>query len=74
MKKTEKLNDKREQKVIPELFADASWIQYAWAKDIDFTATRTYFVSSFSKSINSDDMKKEYAPCVYGFKNDKLIE
>ncbi len=74
MKKTEKLNDQREQRVIPELFADASWIPYAWVKDIDFTATRTYFVSSFSKSINSDDMKREYGSCVYGFKNDKLIE
>lgn len=50
MRKTQDLNDEREQKVIPELFEDSSWIKVNWAKDIDFTATRTYYVSSFSKS------------------------
>lgn len=35
----EKLNDEREQRVIPDLFADDSWIYHAWVKDIDFTAT-----------------------------------
>lgn len=74
MKKTEYLNDEREQKVIPELFNDDSWINYDWVKDIDFKATRTYYVSSFSKSINNEYMKKEYGSCVYGFKNDRLVE
>lgn len=74
MKKTEKLNDEREQKVVPEIFEDKSWIQYAWVKDVDFTPTRTYYVSSFSKSINNEDMKKEYGSCIYGYKNDRLVE
>ena len=50
--KTEFLNDEREQKIIPELFEDTSWIYYDWIKDIDFTATRNYYVSCFSKSID----------------------
>lgn len=50
MRKTEKLNDEREQRVIPEFFQEDSWINYQWAKKIDFSATRTYYVSSFSKN------------------------
>lgn len=74
MKKTEYLNDEREQRVIPELFDDYSWIGYDWVREIDFTVTRTYYVSSFSKSINNKYMETEYGSCVYGFKNDRLVE
>lgn len=74
MKKTDYLNDEREQRVIPELFDDDSWINYDWVRDIDFTAKRTYYVSSFSKSIDNKDMKDEYGACIYGFKNDRLVE
>ena len=28
-----------------------------WIKNIDFTATRTYYVSCFSKSVNSNHMQ-----------------
>lgn len=73
MKKTELLNDKREQKVIPELFQDTSWVKYDWIKDIDFTATRTYYVSCFSKAINSNEMQKDYGQCLYG-KNDRIVD
>ena len=34
MRKTEKLNDEREQRVIPELFQEDSWINYQWAKNL----------------------------------------
>ena len=74
MRKTQDLNDEREQKVIPELFEDSSWIKVNWAKDIDFTATRTYYVSSFSKSYDNPDMQEEYGKCVYGYKGDRLVE
>ena len=74
MKKTELLNDKREQKVIPELFQDTSWVKYDWIKDIDFTATRTYYVSCFSKAINSNEMQKDYGQCLYGYKNDIIVD
>lgn len=73
MNKTENLNDDREQKVIPELFKDSDWISFDWAKQIDFSATRTYFVSSFSKSYSNEKMG-EYGDCVYGFKGDRLVE
>ncbi len=74
MKKTELLNDTREQKVIPEFFQDTSWIKYDWIKDIDFTATRTYYVSCFSKAINSDEMQNDYGQCIYGYKNDRIVD
>ena len=74
MKRTEFLNDAREQRVIQKLFTDSTWIDYEWAKNIDFTATRTYYVSSFSKSINSDDMNSNYGSCLYGYKNDSIAE
>ena len=74
MKKTELLNDDREQKVVPELFEDPSWIDYDWAKNIDFTATRTYYVSSFCKAINASEMYRDYGECLYGYKNDRIAD
>lgn len=74
MKKTELLNDEREQKVIPELFGDESWINYDWIKNIDFTATRTYYVSCFSKSVNCNYMQDGYGECLYGYKNDRIVD
>ena len=74
MKKTQYLNDEREKKVIPELFEDDSWIKYSWIKNINFEETRTYYVSSFSKSLDNEDMKKEYGSCIYGFKDDRIVE
>jgi len=74
MGKTENLNDKREQKVVPELFNDVSWIPYSWAQNIDFTPVRTYFVSSFSKTINASDMQSKYGECLYGYKNDRIAD
>ena len=74
MKKTELLNDDREQKVVPELFEDRSWIDYDWAKSIDFTATRTYYVSSFCKAINASEMYRDYGECLYGYKNDRIAD
>ena len=74
MRRTEDLNDKREQKVIPELFEDEEWIGYSWAKHIDFTPVRTYYVSSFSKAIDDENMRSEYGECIYGYKNDRIAD
>ena len=74
IRKTERLNDCREAKVIPELFQDSSWLDYAWLSNVDFSSTRTYYVSSFCKNYNDSEMKKEYGDCVYGYKNDRLVE
>lgn len=74
MRKTTDLNDKREEKVVPELFDDKSWINYSWATDISFEEKRTYYVSSFSKSCENSDMHGEYGNCVYGYKGDRLVE
>lgn len=70
----EKLNDEREQRVIPELFAEKGWNNYLWANNINFEPTREYFVSSFCKSINDSQMKKNYGECIYGYKDDRMAE
>lgn len=74
MRKTTDLNDDREEKVIPELFEDKSWIKYSWATDVSFKEKRTYYVSSFSKSNENNDMFDEYGDCIYGYKGDRLVE
>lgn len=70
----EKLNDEREQRVVPELFEEEGWNSYSWASDIDFTTKRKYYVSSFCKSMNDLQMSKDYGECIYGFKDDRMAE
>lgn len=74
MKKTELLNDKRELKVIPQLFSNKSWLNYNWAKTNNFTPTRIYYVSSFSKSVGNREMEKKYGQCIYGYKDDRVAD
>ena len=74
IRETTLLNDSREEKVIPELFTDNEWLLFEWASNIDFTRTRNYFVSSFCKNYDDENMKSEYGECVYGYKNDRLVE
>lgn len=42
LKDISELNDKREEKVLPELFVNKKWLNVDWVKSIDFTPTRTY--------------------------------
>lgn len=73
IKKIEYLNDEREQKVVPELFEDLSWLNTSWVDKIDLSAKRNYLVSSFCKNYRSEDMG-EYGTCIYGYKNDRIAE
>lgn len=70
----EKLNDSREQRVIPELFEESNWNKINWAKDIDFEPLRKYYVSSFCKSANDKQMMKDYGSCIYGYKDDRMAD
>lgn len=74
MQKTEYLNDKREGKVIPQLFSTKKWISHDWARNIIFDLRRTYYVSSFSKSASNPIMSKKYGQCIYGYKDDRIAE
>ena len=74
MQKVKYLNDKRELRVVPELFANRQWINYKWAKNIDFKPVRDYYVSSFSKTIDNTAMNNKYGQCVYGYKDDRIAE
>lgn len=70
----ERLNDAREQKVIPEIFENINFEKYSWAKNIDFTPTRKYYVSSFCKSMKDKNMMEKYGECIYGYKDDRMAE
>lgn len=70
----ENLNDKREQRVVPELFKENGWNSYSWASNIDFIPKRKYYVSSFCKSINDSKMGQDYGTCIYGYKDDRMAE
>lgn len=70
----ENLNDAREGHVLKELFEEKEWIKADWVHKPDFTPVRKYFVSSFAKSLNSDDMKDEYGEVVFGYKNDRIAD
>ena len=61
-------------KVIPELFVNKKWLDFDWAKNIEFAPIRNYYVSSFSKTINNVDMSNNYGKCIYGYKDDKIAE
>jgi hypothetical protein len=74
MQKTEFLNDKRELKVLPQLFSNKSWLKYDWAKNGGFEPVRIYYVSSFSKSLYDSMMEKKYGQCRYGYKDDRIAE
>lgn len=70
----ENLNDEREQRVIPELFEEEEWNHHLWAKNIDFSSKRKYYVSSFCKSFNDKKMTSDYGSCIYGYKDDRMVE
>lgn len=70
----ERLNDVREQKIIPELFEKVEWSKYSWVKKINISPTRMYYVSSFCKTINDQNMQKKYGECIYGYKDDRMAE
>ena len=70
----ENLNDGREQRVVPELFDETGWNSHPWATNIDFQSNRRYYVSSFCKSMNDIEMKKDYGECIYGYKDDRMAE
>ncbi len=74
MSKIESLNDDREQRVIPELFDEEGWLQNEWVQNVDFSPKRTYYVSSFCKSLNDEDMLKDYGSCIYGYKDDRMAD
>lgn len=58
----------------PELFEEIGWNSHPWATNIDFLPTRKYYVSSFCKSMNNLEMKKDYGECIYGYKDDRMAE
>ena len=74
MKRTDALNDEKEGKVVKEIFEDREWIKADWVGKLDFRPKRQYYVSSFSKSYENDDMIRDYGPVIYGYKSDTIAE
>lgn len=73
MQKIEFLNDKREGKLIREIYKNKSWIKYDWAKSVDLEYKGGTYVSSFTKNKPSNRMSKEYGNNVFGYKSDKML-
>ncbi len=74
MKSIEKLNDKNEGDVVRDIFSNREWIEVDWVGELQFNRTRQYYVSSFSKTFDNNDMKEEYGSVVYGYKGDKIAD
>jgi len=71
MNKTSNLNDKREGKVLIDLFANKNWINVEWAKKTNLR-DRSSYVASFVKGMPIDRVKKRYGGNLLGYKNDKI--
>ena len=72
MKSTKKLNDKREHKVIKELFANKTWLVKAWARKIHIGQLNNCYVCSFTKAPPTDVLKKRYGHNTFGYKTDRI--
>ncbi|HHT37839.1 MAG TPA: hypothetical protein GXZ95_00285 [Mollicutes bacterium] len=70
MQRIQLLNDKREGKVVKELFKNKQWLKHDWVKSVDLDLDRTSFVSSFCRDKPNDIMMKKYGKNIYGYKND----
>ena len=74
MHSIQKLNDRREGCVVPEILKETGWITHDWAQGVVLKPTRRYYVVSFSKNRNSDVLKNRYGACQYGFKGDRVVD
>ena len=74
MQSIEYLNDKREGKMIKELFKNKQWINYAWARKVTLNNPYTFYVTSFTKTMPTDKLKHKYGKNVYGYKSDKIAD
>ena len=74
MQKTELLNDKREGKIIKELYANKTWLKKEWAKKIKFIPLENSFVCSYSKEKPTSKMLNKYGWNVFGYKSDRIAD
>ena len=74
MSSIENLNDEREQRVVPEFFDEDGWSNFSWVKDLNLEPTRTYYISSFCKTLNDTSMMRDYGSCIYGYKDDRMAD
>ncbi len=72
MSKIEKLNDKRERKIIKEIYKNKTWIKYPWAKKVSLTFNASSYVCSYSKVFPTDEMTREYGENIFGYKSDRI--
>ncbi len=70
MQRIQFLNDKREGRVVKEIFQNKQWLKHKWVKTINLALDRTSFVSSFCRDKPNSTMIKKYGKNIYGYKND----
>lgn len=74
MSQTQKLNDKREQKAVKELFSKKAWLNYNWAKKVNIRELDDCFVCSFTKIQPDEKMQKKYGSTILGYKTDRIAD
>ena len=74
MSKTQKLNDKREQKTVRELFNKKTWLSYDWAKKVNIDELNDCYVCSFTKIMPDEKMRKKYGDTTLGYKTDRIAD
>lgn len=74
MNKIENLNDKRERKVIKEIYKNKTWVKYSWAKNVNLNFETDSYVCSYSKVMPDDRMKNKYGHNIFGYKSDRIAD
>ena len=74
MSKTQKLNDKREQKTVKKLFSKKTWLSYDWAKKVNIDELNDCYVCSFTKIKPDKKMQKKYGGTTFGYKTDRIAD
>lgn len=71
---TDSLNDSREGRLMREVVESFDAERYGWARGINAAPSRTYNVCCFSRLVDDDEMKDRYGSCMYGFRNDRMVD
>lgn len=69
-----KLNDKKEQRSIIEILKNKTSNNCLWSNNISLKFDPEYYLSSYCKNPNDENMKKKYGSQIYGYKTDRIVD
>lgn len=71
-RKVDKLNDPREGKLLSEIISTDFIEEFDWLTDLKLDYSRESYVTSFSKSKPTSEMKVKYGKNLFGYKSDRI--